>query len=587
MVKKMYKMLGKYSVICGVLFYCAVMDAGIRLEMRTADGVEDNIAAVGQPFVIEAIIDGVHGSVSAPHIEGLDAFFAKRTGMYMSSINGVSTTKYTYHVRIDQPGNYTIGPARLVHQQQEFLSNTLSVVIGNETVTQSGVKRSKNTKKADLKVFVRLMVDKDRVVVGQRIKGTLRFYYQDSDITLTHLGLSDMTGFDVKPMQKPVGGTTESNGVRYRYAEWIWEMYPTKSGEFVVPACSIDYEIPIKNNQMFGGFFMLMGARSDRKRAYSNAVKISVDPLPYSQVPLNAIGTFESIRAHISPPVAKEGEGMVLTIEVSGDGNMEAIHLSPLCLPNELKYYDSNVSIIDTCHDNECAKKKYEFVVQGMKCGDWQIPEQHFVYFDIDKHAYVTLKTSSLSVSIQPLPGKGLTVSEKKDNEEIKPHVDPEVKESIACVNDKGPWYPVREKEPFSWLFFYLTACAPLLYHGYPLMSSRLSRFALIKRRLKKRACKDIRKKIIASLHAHNDIQIYSLFMNLFAVLMDQPVSYVSRGTIELYLKSHDFSSEDIQQWDSFFVSLVQAAYTQSGKSNIQELYRMAIQWLERLERLI
>ena len=157
---------------------------------------------------------------------------------------------------------------------------------------------------------------------------------------------------------------------------------------------------------MLGSFFMFMNVRADRKRVYSNAVKITVDPLPHHHRPVQAVGTFESLYAHITPPVAKEGEGMVFTLELTGNGNMHAIEIPTLELPTALKYYDSNTTIINGQNNDECAKKRFEFIVQGMECGDWQIPEQLFVYYDIERQDFVTLRTSSLSVSIQPSPLK-------------------------------------------------------------------------------------------------------------------------------------------------------------------------------------
>src|SRR5436190_9749937 len=178
-------------------------------------------------------------------------------------------------------------------------------------------------------------------------------------------------------------------------------MYPTKGGEFLIPAYSADYEIPLKDNHLLGSFFMFMNNRTDRKRVYSNAVKITVDSLPHSNISAQAVGVFDNIHAQITPAVAKEGEGMVLSLEINGNGNMHAITTPVLHMPSALKYYDSNTTIIND-DDNECVKKRFEFIVQGMETGDWEIPEQSFVYFDINKQDYVTLKTSSLSVSIQP-----------------------------------------------------------------------------------------------------------------------------------------------------------------------------------------
>src|SRR5436190_23408584 len=119
MVAKMGRTIGKFFLFW-IIVCTFSLSAHIRLNIQNADGIATETIAAGQPFVIEATIEGVKGSVQAPTIAGLDQFFSKRTGMYMSTINGVSMTKYTYQARIDHPGSYHIGPARVMHQQKEL-----------------------------------------------------------------------------------------------------------------------------------------------------------------------------------------------------------------------------------------------------------------------------------------------------------------------------------------------------------------------------------------------------------------------------------------------------------------------------------
>jgi hypothetical protein len=583
MVEKMGKIVGNIVVILIITFFITHVYAGIRLEMRSADGVAHNNAVVGQPFLIEAIIDGVQGSIQAPHIEGLDKFVARRTGMYMSSINGVSTTKYTYQVRIDQPGTYTIGPAKLSYKQQELVSNSITAHIGNNSSSHIIKGPPKNSKKDQLKAFLRLIVDTDHVVVGQRINMTLRFYYQDPSIALANIGQPDIIGFDSKPAEKPTGGTIDIKGIHYKYAEWKWEIYPQKAGEFVIPAYSADYDIPLKNNHMLGSFFMFMNARADRKRVYSNAVKITVDPLPHYHRPVQAVGTFESLYAHITPPVAKEGEGMVFILELTGNGNMHAIEIPTLELPSTLKYYDSNTTIINGQNNDECAKKRFEFIVQGMECGDWQIPEQLFVYYDIERQDFVTLRTSSLSVSIQPSPLKTIKTYyhddiSKNNHDNIK---------TIAPLNVKGPWYPTSERTIIPWMLFYCMICLPMMCVMYPALYNWTMRFEYMRRRQRKKACKYTRRRIQTCMRLKEHTLIYTIFIDLFAYLTHQSASSLSRDNIEQYLGKLGFSEYDIQEWRIFFNDSMHIAYSKSYNYTEHELYRTAIQWLERIEQLV
>lgn len=349
MVENMVKIVGKFLII--LLSVISFIDARISLEIRTNNGTANQVV-VGQPFTLDVVIDEVYGSVPMPTIKGLEKFNPRQCGSYMSSVNGKATARYSYEVRIDKMGSYVFGPATVTHQQQNLVSNELQV----DVVKDIGVVSPQNkSTKAETKIFLRLMISSESVVVGQKIGCVLRFYYQDPSMSLTNISSPELPGFDVKENRPLEHGVAEIDGIEYRYVQWQWDMYPTKPGEFLIPAYSADYEIQAKDNSVFAGFFMLN--RVERKRVYSNAVTIKILPLPYSQLPLSAVGVFERFTAEIKPGMAKEGEGMVLTLEIEGDGNLQALSTPQLNLPNSLKYYDSNNSIIVPKHSDEFGKK--------------------------------------------------------------------------------------------------------------------------------------------------------------------------------------------------------------------------------------
>ncbi|HLW72631.1 MAG TPA: BatD family protein, partial [Candidatus Babeliales bacterium] len=123
------------NIVIGFLSLVTIcLDARIVMELRTENGAQNQVV-VGQPFTLDVIIEDLYGSVQAPTIKGLNGFAARQSGTYMSSINGKSTARYSYQVRIDTVGSYVLGPAVLQHQQQEFVSNELRVdVVKDVTV---------------------------------------------------------------------------------------------------------------------------------------------------------------------------------------------------------------------------------------------------------------------------------------------------------------------------------------------------------------------------------------------------------------------------------------------------------------------
>ena len=564
MVEKMYKIVGK--IFIGIVSLAITfLDARVSMEIRTECGSKNHVV-VGQPFTLDVVVDDVYGSIQTPTIQGLNGFVARQSGSYMSSINGKSTARYSYQVRIDTMGSYVLGPAVVTHQQQEFISNEVRV----EVVKDVGVvtQNKKNNQVAESKAFLRLMVDSESVVVGQKIGCMLRFYYQDPSLVLHNISMPEIPGFDIKEIGKLEQGTAEIDGSEHRYAQWQWDMYPTQSGELLIPAHNADYEIPSKDNHMFGGFFMFVNSRADRKRVYSNAITIKVSPLPHCDHPVHAVGVFERFSAEIKPGMAKEGEGMVLVVEVEGVGNLQAIAVPLLNLPKALKHYDSNSGIIAPRHSDELPKKRFEFIVQGMECGDCEIPEQLFIYFDIERNVYTTLRTSPLAVSIMPGVNSGKKDAAMPTTPIEQTAVDFAVEEEkIADINAVGQWYPVTEREPLPWWLFQLLFLMPCIYIGYPRITEKFIMLSGNSTRLaRRRAFRQARKQIGQAITLADDKNLYAIFMQLF-----QHLDKLPQG----------------QEWNEFFERITHAAYAQSDNKNTNELCRMAKQWLERLEKNI
>ena len=574
MVVKMVKIVGKFFIIC-CSFISLWIDARMYMEIRTENDTQNRVV-VGQPFTLDVVIDDVYGSIPTPTIKGLDKFAHRQSGSYMSSVNGKATIRYSYQVSIDAIGSYVLGPAKVMYQQQELVSNNVQVEVVKDVGTQHS---SKNNKSTDSKTFLRFMVDNESVVVGQKIGCILRFYYQDPSISLANVGTPELSAFDVKETSQLEHGVAEIDEVEYKYVQWRWDMYPTKPGDFVIPAYNADYEIPSKDNHFLAGFLMLMN-RAERKRVYSNALTLKVAALPHCDVPVHAVGVFERFSAEIKPGMAKEGEGMVLTMDIEGDGNLQAIATPTLNIPSTLKYYDSHNSILAPKYNDELPKKRFEFIVQGMKAGDCEIPEQLFTYFDTQTHTYVTLRTTPLAVSIMPGAVNAKPIQKTDTSfEPEKMHM--AINEPIADINTVGEWYPVAEGSSLPWWLFQLLFLIPCMYVGCPLMIERCMRITGNSARLARWcAFRKAYKDIDAALKHNQSKNLYAIFMNIFtAVNKDY-------NAIETLI-AQKLSASDMQAWKEFFENIMHAAYAQSDFLNNNELCRMAKQWLERLEKIV
>src|SRR5688572_19538771 len=58
--------------------------------------------------------------------------------------------------------------------------------------------------------------------------------------------------------------------------------------------------------------------------------------------------------------------------------------------------------MLDKVDPSEWTKYNFEFIIQGLLNGEWQIPSQDFTFFDVGSRTYKTLQTMPLSLMIMP-----------------------------------------------------------------------------------------------------------------------------------------------------------------------------------------
>jgi BatD DUF11 like domain len=552
--------------------------AEVTLRVTNMEGEQLEQAGAGQPFMLEVSIAKMGKGLSEPEIKGDPIINIQRTGLFMSTINGVSTTKYSYKVRIDEIGTFQLGPAIVMYQGAPVESNVLSI-----DVTQ----RQKSKDVSEKKAFLELKVDKDQVVVGQKINCTLTFYYTGDTVSLKQVGQPQLQGFSKQSEEEPITGKVKKDGEMYNYVRWYWKLYPTMPGKLVIPAHRADYVVELKKKQQgLGAFGFFFGNHVEHKRVYSNIEQIHVDSLPPYDGQIDAIGTFKHIHASIKPAIAKQGEAMVLTLEIEGDADLRLIKPPKLKhMPSMLKYYESKNYVVEPKNKHEQSKKYFEYIIQGLQEGDWQIPKQTFTYFDIDAYKYKKLETAPLMIQIvrnteivkQPPVIDNESVQEQK----IDTH-------DIFSINEQGPWRPMRERGPLPLWLFLLFMCMPIIFliyicvrtmiqHYYERHESRL-RF--------EHAFKYASAQLRKAHQSHNAAQIYHIITQLFADRAQMPNAKVTQNNIETKLKNVGVSAERLQEWQLFFNTVAAHAFGHTKEID-NHLFEQAKQWIDYLKKLL
>jgi hypothetical protein len=357
-------------------------------------------------------------------------------------------------------------------------------------------------------------------------------------------------------------------------------MYATQAGQLVIPAYFVDYNKQLPMHNGLGHFAIFFGPRYERKRVYSNALTLQVRALPDEQRTVDAVGNFLAYRAEIQPAVAKKYEGMVLRLSIEGDGNMISLKEPVLQnLPDTFKYYFSKSMIENSAFGQ---KKIFEYIVQGMQEGDWEIPEQTFAFFDVEGRTYKTLHTTPLFISI--LPGK---VSAPLPD--ASGHEPTSVQDGIASLIEYRPSSYSMDSSLSLWWFVFLlvmpllvSLCYVLLYRSGWLVQKVAPHY------IKQRAFKLAQKQLARAYRYHDTRLLYGIFMQLIAHRLSIAVMQLSSADVNDIVAKSSWSDEKKHEWYAFFSKISQAAYAgAAGPKEVLRLFHEAAQWLAELERII
>lgn len=173
-----------------------------------------------------------------------------------------------------------------------------------------------------------------------------------------------------------------------------------------------------------------MFARSFRFR--SSSLTVLVKPLPANAPKefIKAVGTFD-VAASLHPTKLKQGDYLTYTLTVSGTGNLHAIKTPDLMLPESITLVNSptkeeNITYTEA---GSTGKVVFTYNLQLTDSGRVSIGQQAIAFFDVEKEAYVTLKTKAFQLDVAS--DKSFVVPTVKDQPKENPK-----NSSLKVVNE-------------------------------------------------------------------------------------------------------------------------------------------------------
>ena len=288
-------------------------------------------------------------------------------------------------------------------------------------------------------LFIRVVVDKNKVNVGEQITTSYKLYSR-LPMQINISKLPDLSGFwtqdfDIPRQPKP----TEEMLDGKKYQVFVLKksaLFPQQTGTLVLdpaeakgmarivqqvrrrmqdldPLATLMMSDPFFNN----AFFNTTAYKDIPVDLKSIPVNIHVTALPEKGKPADfngAVGNF-SLNNAIDKTEITTDDVANLTVNITGSGNLKLFDAPKLNLPNGLNTFDPQM--VDTITGRSTTisgTKKITYAITPHTPGDYEIPAMPFSYFNPQSGTYVTLHTNPLKIHVKP--GKHYTPTQQAGN---------------------------------------------------------------------------------------------------------------------------------------------------------------------------
>jgi len=408
-----------WILIPGLLAFFLAGSGAHSAELSFTASIDRNELSMDEQLILTISVSGKDVSgIGEPELPELDGFevvgrnssSSSRVSFVNGKMSSSHTLDYMYYLRPLRTGTLTIGEATIRFGGKTYKTEPIQIEVsksagGRRAVSPPPVPRAPEPRRGRGRdIFIEARVDKRKAVVGEQITLTYVLYSRARVTGLRYASVPPYTGFwaeqlfeakRLNPERKVIGGLAYDAFVLKKVA-----LFPTMAGELKLDPLEAVCEVAVRSDDFFGFF--------DRSRDYpvkSNPVEVSVENLPAAGRPpvfAGAVGRFR-ISGTVDNDSPRLGEGVTLTLRVSGRGNMKTLPNPSLPEVAGIRKYEPEISLsLDKTGGVVGGEKVFKYVLVPEVVGSVTIPSVSLSYFDPEKKAYETARTKPIRLNVKP-----------------------------------------------------------------------------------------------------------------------------------------------------------------------------------------
>ena len=379
--------------------------AGIALQIVVTVAAPETIM-VRQPatLTVRAVVRGpVAPTIHPPKFAPLSGIRIEES----TSVNGGSAlgslamVEHKYLVIAQRPGAVVLPPVEANVGPMTGRSATIHLTIVNAPPVQVPAVVSRSRLDPTNGVNFHALVTPETVYVGEQATYQVGVFLNDDvryrlrrNPEFIPPELRSMLAYDLAAPRSFVSKRV-IDGRHYEVHVFQRALFPLTAGRYEIPAARLNYSLPLS-----ASFF----SREESHQLRSETVPLVVVDPPQAGRPADysgAVGRL-ALEAHVDSGVAKVGDPLVLTVRVTGDGNVSFFPRPEVRVPwgqlvpaEERVQLDSSATVVR-------GSKEFDWVITPARSGDVEVPSIRYPFFNPYTERYELAVTSPQRLSVAP-----------------------------------------------------------------------------------------------------------------------------------------------------------------------------------------
>ena len=567
----------------------------VLAEPSLTTKLDRETVSLGESVTLSLIFEEValQTAPSLPSIPNVRVGTDVSTSQSFSFVNGVSSRSVTFNYTLfpTQPGEITIPRMEVKVGGRALASEPLRL-----KVLKSGVSSAQLGSATNL-AFLRLMIPKTEVYVGESFPLEIQLYYQNQRVQDVRMPQLNADGFSLSQPGQPTQTGARIGNAIFNVA--VFKVFATaaKIGELSMgPAeCGLSLRVPAANSRrgdVFDLFFSNVQLVPTTLRSETQPIRVL--PLPQENVPAQFNGTVGEYTVAVAagPTDLAVGDPLTVKIRITGRGLLDALTLPAQPDWREFKSYPPSSKVEPNDGIGLSGVKTFEQVVVPQNSEIKSLPPFVFSFFDPGQKKYRTLSSDPIALTIRPggaspvVPtnfaqaGEPTPPPTPQDILHIKPHLGEFASLGLPLAQQR--WFLALQAVP---VLLWLSLLARRKHVEKLAANPRLRRQKEVARTVRA-GLRELRQYAAAS-------QAEEFFAVLFRVLQEQlgerldlPASAITEAVIDERLRERKVPAETLSALHELFQSCNMARYARHTSQELASLVPTMERTLHDLQNL-